>query len=84
VGFSFSTGCGSGGIGSSGGVGCSGGILAMVCCFSTGHGCFIVVVDVTEMADVGDVVVCTKILYFQFEMTYSAICSVSTEELAFE
>jgi hypothetical protein len=29
-----------------------------------GHGCFIVVVDVMEMADVGDVVVCTKILYF--------------------
>jgi hypothetical protein len=80
----FSTGYGRGGVSGSGGVGGSSGILALVCCFSMGHGCFIVVVDVMETADVGDVVVCTKILYFQFEMTYLAICSVLTEELVFE
>ncbi len=80
----FSMGCGSSNVGGSGSIGGSSGVLALVCCFSTGHGSFIVVVDVIETADVGDVVACTKILYFQFEMMYLAICSVSTEELVFE
>jgi hypothetical protein len=73
--FGSGSACGSGGGG--GGSGGSGTVVSLFCCSNTGcHGCQLVDIVVMKTADVGDVVVCTKILYFHFEMTYWAICSV--------
>ncbi len=70
--FFFSLAFGSGGAGGSGGSGGGGGgsstVVALFCCSNTGcHGCRLVDIAVMKMADVGDVVVCTKILYFSFQ-----------------
>ncbi len=78
-------GSGGGSGGSSNGSSGSSSTVALFCLFNMGcYGSRLVVIGVMKTADVGDVVVCTKILYFHFEMMYWAICSVSTQELVFD